>query len=183
MRIRNPNQPGISIGLEVGQLFLMVIVCIPALVVGFFLFPEDGGMDVESPRLAACFVMALGVFVILYRFIGVVGVEKLLELAAWLDRKCDRLNRKLNKNYRSMIPDPAHHCPHCHRGAGPPAGGGHRQLQCLRCATSGNRPGTGYAGDDGLAQFAPLWENSAYRIVFHARSPAVLPDFADHFSE
>ncbi|MST96703.1 hypothetical protein FYJ85_06550 [Victivallaceae bacterium BBE-744-WT-12] len=115
MRIRNPNQPGISIGLEVGQLLLMVIVCIPALVVGFFLFPEDGGMDVESPRLAACFVMALGVFVILYRFIGVVGVEKLLELAAWLDRKCDRLNRKLNKNYRSMIPDPAHHCPHCHR--------------------------------------------------------------------
>ena len=89
MRIRNPNQPGISIGLEVGQLLLMVIVCIPALVVGFFLFPEDGGMDVESPRLAACFVMALGVFVILYRFIGVVGVEKLLELAAWLDRKCD----------------------------------------------------------------------------------------------
>lgn len=70
-------------------------------------------MDVNLPRLTASCITILGVFVIFYRFVGVPGVEKLLKLCMWIDRKCDRLNRKLDKNYRSVIPAPEHLCPHC----------------------------------------------------------------------
>ena len=33
----------------------------------------------------------------------------------WIDRKCDRLNRHLDDDYRGIDPDPAHRCPHCGR--------------------------------------------------------------------
>ena len=71
------------------------------------------GVSYLFPRLTASGVTILGFFVIFCRFVGVSGVEKLLKLIMWIDRKCDRLNSKLDKNYRSVIPDSEHQCPHC----------------------------------------------------------------------
>lgn len=115
MRIRNPNQRSVSVGMMVGQLLLLFAIVIPTLLASFFLFPDKGNMDVNLPRLTASCVTILGVFVIFCRFVGDTGAEKLLKLCVWIDRKCDRLNRKFDKNYRSMIPAPEHLCPYCHQ--------------------------------------------------------------------
>lgn len=113
MRIRNPNQRCISVGMIIGQLLLLFAIFIPILLASFLSFPGKGNMDVNFPRLTASGVTILGFFVIFCRIFGVAGVEKLLKLIMWIDRKCDRLNSKLDKNYRSVIPDSEHLCPHC----------------------------------------------------------------------
>ncbi len=115
MRIRPANPRSSSIGMTAVQFLLLFAIVIPTLLVSFFLFPDKRNMDVNLPRLTASCVPLLGFFVIFCRFVGVTGVEKLLKLCVWIDRKCDRLNRKLDKNYRSMIPAPEHLCPHCHQ--------------------------------------------------------------------
>lgn len=115
MRLRPANQRSCSIGMAAGQFLLLFGIVIPTLLVSFFLFPDKRNMDVNLPRLTASCVTILGFFVIFCRFVGVTGVEKLLKLCVWIDRKCDRLNRKLDKNYRSVIPTPEHLCPHCHQ--------------------------------------------------------------------
>lgn len=114
MRARNPNQRNNSVGMVIGQLLLLAVIFIPLFLIRGFLFPEKRSMDVNLPRLTASCVTLLGVFVVYCRFIGVAGVEKLLKLIVWIDRRCDKLNRKLDKNYRSVIPASEHQCPHCH---------------------------------------------------------------------
>ena len=113
MRIRNPNQRSVSVGMMIGQLLLLFAIFIPILLASFLLSPGKGNMDVNFPHLTASGVTILGFFVIFCRIFGVAGVEKLLKLIMWIDRKCDRLNSKLGKNYRSVIPAPEHLCPHC----------------------------------------------------------------------
>ena len=113
MRMRPPNPQSSSIGMAAGQFLLLFAIVIPTLLVSFFLFPKKGSMDVNIPRLTASCVTILGFFVIFCRIFGVAGVEKLLKLIMWIDRKCDRLNSKLDKNYRSVISDSEHQCPHC----------------------------------------------------------------------
>lgn len=115
MRMRPPNPQSSSIGMAAGQSLLLFAIVVPTLLVSFFLFPKKGSMDVNIPRLTASCVTILGVFVIFCRFVGDTGVEKLLKLCVWIDRKCDKLNRKFDKNYRSVIPAPEHLCPHCHQ--------------------------------------------------------------------
>ena len=115
MRIRNPNQRSVSVGMMIGQLLLLFAIFIPILLASFLLFPGKGNMDVNFPHLTASGVTILGFFVIFCRIFGGAGVEKLLKLIMWIDRKCDRLNSKLGKNYRSVIPAPEHLCPHCHQ--------------------------------------------------------------------
>lgn len=67
-------------------------------------------------------------------------------------------------------------------GTGSPTGGGYGKLQRLRSSASGNHPGTGHAGDDGLEQLAPLRENSKDRIVLFARRTAVFSVSAENLS-
>ncbi len=102
-----------TIGGFVGQWVVgLVGVLFPALIL--FGIVYQVGMA-NLPRLTAASLVWLGGLVIFYNWFGRSGMEKLEAMVLWIDRKCDRFNRKIIPNYRSRLPDPAHLCPHCRR--------------------------------------------------------------------
>ncbi len=104
---------GNTVGDFVGQWVVgLVVVLFPALIL--FGIVHQVGMA-NLPRLTAASLVWLGGLVIFYNWCGRSGMKKLKTMVLWIDRKCDRLNRKIIPNYRSRLPDPAHLCPHCRR--------------------------------------------------------------------
>ncbi len=104
---------GNTVGSFVGQwVAASVGVLLPALIL--FGIVHQVGMANLS-RLTAASLVWLGGLVIFYNWCGRSGMEKLEAMMRWIDRKCDRFNRKIIPNYRNRLPDPAHLCPHCRR--------------------------------------------------------------------
>ncbi len=99
-----------SLGSSVVQISGAVILTLLAFASKFIL-DGDGEPDlaVLSGRLVfLCGVIASGVIIF-----GQFAALKAVRFTEWLDRRFDKVNRKLDKNYHGAVTGQEHTCPHC----------------------------------------------------------------------
>ena len=113
LRVRDPEE-AISVGTVAVRVGSFLLCAIPIVWVGSFYFgssfPETGSVEAGT-----WIITAGGVLVFALYFAAVAFQRAAPKLVEWIDRKCDRLNRHLDDDYRGIDPDPAHRCPHCGR--------------------------------------------------------------------
>ena len=113
LRVHDPEN-AISIGQVAVWTGSFLLSAIPIVWVGSFYlgssFPEMGSVE------AGTWIIATGGVLVFALYFAAAAFQRAAQkLAEWIDRKCDRLNRHLDDDYRGMDPDPAHRCPHCGR--------------------------------------------------------------------
>ena len=106
-----PGQTPFSIGMLVQRVLAVLFIVLALLVAKEFLI-QNGimtDMIVSSARL----IVILGFALLLVAGFLILLQPRLEQLAAWLDRRCDKWNCRLDSTYRSAFPVPEHLCPYC----------------------------------------------------------------------
>ncbi len=107
---RPPGQKSCSVGIFAGQLLMIAFIATVILLLKASL---GNLQDPDIPEITARMLVGFGVLVLLFSGIVTYLFEQLLKLVVLIDLKCDKLNLKMDKNYRSSVPDPMRLCPHC----------------------------------------------------------------------
>ena len=112
LKPRNPNQKTYTIGSVVGQLLVMLILA--AIIVSLKLLAGEFQQN-NLPEFIARLVICTGIVIIMISGVAPLFVNKLEKMLRFIDSKYERINRKLDKNYRGVSTNSERCCPYCNK--------------------------------------------------------------------
>lgn len=107
-----PGQTPFSVGMLVQRVLAVLFIVLALLAAKEFLMQNE---TLDVVVLSARLIVVLGFALLLVAGFLILLQPRLVQLAAWLDRRCDKLNCRLSSSYRSAFPAPEHLCPYCGR--------------------------------------------------------------------